>query len=273
MSPKAILVSSSVGLSALGLLWAALAVRGEREPKEPKSLPKPATVRRAPAPEAPTEPYAAVAYRPAAPRVASAPEAEGDYRVIEERVRRLEEKLLALETKRTALSTSNQDLERQLSERAAELSARAMAEWRIRMWESLLGLSDTQKRALLELWTAWGKEDGGRPAGPDTWLSRESELRSRLSVEQTAKLHVSAVTQSQQLWGNLGRSIGSMVGASADEATRYQQLLGDFRAPNAMLLPEGYGADWPGMLREGASRLQPVLSSDQMAKLGRFMPK
>jgi len=273
MSPKAILVSISVGFCAVGLLWASLAVRGEREPKEPQSSLKPQAVRRAPASEIPAEPYSAVSYRPAASRVAPAPKADGDYRVIEDRVRRLEEKLSSLETKRNALSSSNQDLERQLNERAAELSARAMAEWRIRMWETLLGLSETQKRALLDLWTAWGKEDGGRPAGADTWLSRESELRSRLSVEQTAKLHVSAVTQSQQLWGNLGRTIGSMVGASADDATRFQQLLGDFRVPNAMLLPEGYGADWPGMLRDGAGRLQPVLSSDQMAKLSRFIPK
>jgi hypothetical protein len=52
---------------------------------------------------------------------------------------------------------------------------------------------------------------------------------------------------------------------------RLQQTLGDFRPANAMLLPEGYGADWPGMMREAGGRLQPVLSADQMAKLKNFI--
>jgi hypothetical protein len=38
-----------------------------------------------------------------------------------------------------------------------------------------------------------------------------------------------------------------------------------------MLLPEGYGADWGGLMREGASRLQPLLSQDQLTKLGRYV--
>jgi hypothetical protein len=92
-------------------------------------------------------------------------------------------------------------------------------------------------------------------------------------VEQAAKLHNSAVSQSQQMWRYLGTSIGSMVGASREESLRFQQVLGDYRAPNVMLLPEGHGADWPGMMQEGTSRLQPVLSSDQMAKLSRFIQK
>jgi len=61
--------------------------------------------------------------------------------------------------------------------------------------------------------------------------------------------------------------------ASKDEQTKFQQTLGDYRAPNTMLLPEGYGADWPGLMREGSSRLQPLLSADQTAKLSRFVQK
>ncbi|MBI3858082.1 MAG: hypothetical protein HY293_20570, partial [Planctomycetes bacterium] len=153
----------------------------------------------------------------------------------------------------------------------AEFSARNMAEWRVRNWEQLLGLSETQKQSLIELCTRWAREDAGRLPSRDAWLQREVDLRSRLSAEQSAKLHDTASTQSQQMWGYLGKSIGSMVGASREEQVRFQQTLGDWRAPNTMLLPEGYGADWAGMMREGSTRLQPVLSADQMAKLGRYV--
>jgi hypothetical protein len=64
--------------------------------------------------------------------------------------------------------------------------------------------------------------------------------------------------------------VGSMVGASKDEVSRFQQTLGDWRPDGAMLLPEGYGADWSGLLREGTSRLQSVLTPEQMAKLARY---
>jgi hypothetical protein len=72
------------------------------------------------------------------------------------------------------------------------------------------------------------------------------------------------------MWNMLGRSLGSMIGASKDEMTRFQQTLGDFRPDNTMLLAEGHGADWPGMMKEGTSRLQPLLTAEQMAKLTRF---
>jgi hypothetical protein len=272
MSPKTILISVPVGVSALGLLWAALAVRGEPELNGARPAPGSGAARRSdprPTPaELPREPLSAITY--SAPSV---PAGGGEYPLIEDRIRKMEEKLLALETQKAALSGSNQDIERQINEKNAEMSARTLAEWRVRAWEGLLGLTETQKQSLIDLCTQWGREDAGHLAGRDTWLARESELRSRLSVEQSAKLHESTVTQSQQMWSYLGKSIGSMVGASKDETLRFQQVLGDYRVPSTMLLPEGYGADWPGMLREGSARLQSVFSSDQVAKLGRFIQK
>jgi hypothetical protein len=272
MSRKTILVSAPLGLGALVLLWAAMAARGEPEQKPARSVPKPTVKRSAPmdvsaAVEAPA-PARALSPAPAAPV-----EGGGEYAVINDRIRKMEEKLLELEAKRNTLAGGNQELERQLMERQAELSARTMAEWRVRTLEQMLGLSATQKQALLDLWTGWVKKDAGRPADRETWLQRETDVRAQLSVEQQARLHDNAATQSQQMWANLGRSIGSMVGASKDEQTRYQQTLGDYRAPNAMLLPEGYGADWPGMMRDASGRLRPMLSADQLAKLDRFVQK
>lgn len=270
MSLKTMLVSSGVGFGALGLLWAAWAVRGVPAPAPAKSAAKKTAARRPLDVEPPLE---STRDMPSADRTAPAASGGGEYTVIEERLLKMEEKLLTLETKRSSLAGANQELERQIIAKNTALSARTMAEWRVRNWEQLLGLSETQKQTLIDLCTEWGREDAGRPASRDTWLSRESDLRSRLSVEQAAKLHNTAVTQSQQMWNYLGGAIGGMIGASKEDSLRFQQVLGDYRAPNVMLLPEGHGADWPGMMREGSSRLQPVLSSDQMAKLSRFIQK
>jgi hypothetical protein len=273
MSPKTILISALVGFCALGLLWAALTVRGEPELKKAKPPSKAGAGRPAPEAASGKELLSAITYSAPASLVPAGPSGGGEYPIIEERIRKMEERLGTLEARKAALSGSNQDLERQLVEKNAEMLARAMAEGRVRGWEALLGLSETQKQLLIDLCMQWGREDAGHPADRETWLLRESELRSRLSVEQAAKLHESSVTQGQQMWGYLGRSIGGMIGASRDETIRFQQVLADFRVPSSMLLPEGYGADWPGMLREGASRLQPLLSSDQMAKLSRFIQR
>ena len=273
MSPRMILISSLVGFGALGLLWTAMAVRSEPAPVAAKPSARKKTAARTVPVDPASEATSAIPLEPTAPLAAPAPEGGADFRLIEERVRKMEEKLLALETKRTALTASNQELERKVAERNAEFLARNQAEWRVRSWEQLLGLTETQKAALTDLVTQWGRDDAGRQASRDVWLSRESELRSRLSVEQASRLQSTSTTQSLQMWSYLGRSIGSMVGATKEESTRFQQVLGDYRAPNAMLLPEAHGADWPGMMREGASRLETVLSTDQMAKLTRFIQR
>jgi hypothetical protein len=201
---------------------------------------------------------------------AAAPSSGGLDDVIQQRIRNMEERLLTMETRRTALADANQELERRIIEKNAGLLAQVMAEARVRGWEQLLGLSETQKQSLLDWCQSW---ETGRIAGRDVWLSREPELRARLSVEQAARLHDTAVAQSQQLWSHFTRSIGGMVGATRDESVRFQQLLGDYAPPASMLLPEAYGADWPGMVREGSNRLQSVLSPDQLTKLNRFAPK
>ncbi len=270
MSRKTVLISAPLGLGALVLLWVAMSARGEPESRPARPVVKPVTAIRS----APAELSATVGTPAPASSLPPAPaEGGGEYTVINERIRKMEEKLLALETKRNTLAGGNQELERQLAEKQGELSARTMAEWRVRTLEQQLDLNSTQKQALIDLWAGWAKKDGGRPADRETWLQREAEVRSQLSVEQAARLHENAATQSQQMWANLGRSIGSMVGASKEDQTRYQQTLGDYRAPNAMLLPEGYGADWPGMMREALGRLRPMLSADQVAKLDRFVQR
>lgn len=269
MSRKTLLLSAPLGLGALVLLWAAVSARGDQESKPARAERRPAAAARTAPPTSgiPSEFPAAASYvAPAAP----APAGTGEYAVIEGRIRRMEEKLLALEAKRDALAAANQELEKEIGERNAEATARQQAEWRVRQWEQLLGLTETQKQALMELWTAWIKADGGRPPSKETWQTREGEIRSRLTVEQASRLHDSAAKQSEAMWNHLGRTLGSMAGAPKEDHTRFQQTLGAWRAPEAMLLPEGHGADWPGLMREGTARLQSVLSSDQVARLNRY---
>ena len=268
MSRKTILLSAPLGLGALVLVWAALSARGPEvaKPERPE--------RKAPAPHrAPPAQGAAPVRESALAPTPATPSSGGEYAVIEERIRLMEAKMASLEAKRDELTASNQDLERQVHERAFEASARNQAEWRVRAWEQMLGLSETQRQALMDLWTAWMKSDAGRPQIRETWLTRESEIRSRLSVEQAAKLHDNAAIQSQSIWNHLGRTLGSMIGASKEDQTRFQQTLGGWQAPSAMLLPEGHGADWPGLMREGATRLQPMLTSDQSARLNKVVTR
>jgi len=268
MSRKTILVSAPLGLGALVLLWAALAARGEHETKPVPGKPIVKTVK--PTATAEGMAFADAPARPAAPKTAAPAASDGEFSVIEERIRLMEQKLLALEAKRAELTSSNQDLERQITDKQTEASSRMLGEWRVRQWEQLLGLTETQKQSLIELCTRWAKEDGGRPAARETWLQREDDLRARLSVEQAGRLNESAAKQSQLQWNNLGRSLGSMIGANKDEILRYQQTLGDWRPDGGMLLPEGHGADWTGLMKEGTNRLQSVLTPDQLSKLKSF---
>lgn len=272
MSRKTILVSAPLGLGALVLLWAAVSARGDQESRLARPERKPAAA----APK--LSPAGVGTAIPGAPPAASfvappAPSESGEYAVIEARIRAMEERLVALQSKRDDLSVANQDLERQIGERNAEYQARTQAEWRVRQWEQLLGLTETQKQGLLDLWTQWLKADAGRPAGRETWQSREGELRSRLTAEQAARLHDSAAKQSELMWNHLGRSLAGMAGAPKEDHARFQQTLGAWRAPESMLLPEGHGADWPGMMREGTTRLQSVLSPEQMTKLNRYVQR
>ena len=269
MSRKTMVVLAPLGLGSLVLLWAAAAGRGHPEATPARAERKPATVSLAAARTVPPLETPALASDAAA--AASAPSAGAEFSVIESRIRLMEEKLVALEARREALASANRDLEKQIGEKTAEYGAKSQAEWRIRPWEQLLGLTETQKQSLLDLWTQWVKSDAGRPQGKETWQSREGEIRSRLSVEQAAKLHDSAAKQSELMWNHLGRTLAGMAGAPREEYNRFQQTLGTWRAPESMLLPEAHGADWPVLMREGIGRLQSILSADQMAKLSKYV--
>ncbi len=260
MSKKALLVSAPLVLGALLVLWAAVSVRSATESAPP--VPKKKPVLKAPL----LEPVAE-----AAAATPSTPPATGTDALILDRIRRMEERLQSLETRKQTLARSNEEMERKVSEKAVEASVHMMAEWRVRAWEQLLRLTETQKQALMEIFARWQREDTGKPASRETWLARESELRSRLSVEQAATLQASAIAGCRQQWSALGQTIGGMVGASTEDQARFRQSLGDYIAPNAMLLPEAHGWDWPGMLREGAGRLRPGLTSDQLTRLDRFV--
>jgi hypothetical protein len=272
MSRRTILGSALVGLGGVALLWAALAARAEPEPKAACAVPKRPKARKGdPSSEAPAP---AQDFSPPPAAALTAPIEIGDGNAaVRERIRRMEDRLLELELRRNALTEGNQGLERQIQTKSAEALAGRMAEWRVRPLEFLLGLSDAQKQSLLELWTKWLKEDAGRPVGRETWHSREVDLRARLSVEQASKLQENVSAQSRQMWTNLGATIGGMIGASREDQSRFQQMLGDYRAPNSMLLPEGYGADWPGMLKDASGRLRPALSPELSAKLDRFIQR
>lgn len=271
MPRKPLLIGAPIGLGVLVLAGAAMMSRGEPEAKPKRSAPRsPAAAPKAEPIDAPASSVPADAPFLAAP----SPSGESpENALIRERIRLLEERLLALQARRDAMVASNQDLEQQIAVRSAEQSARTTAEWRVRAWEQMLGLSETQRQRLIDLCAGWARDDAARPPGRDTWLKRETDLRSLLSVEQAAKLHDTAAQQSESQWKHLGRTIAGMIGAPKEDYPRYQQALGDYRAPNTMLLPEGYGADWNGLMREGSSRLQPMLSADQLAKLNRFVTK
>jgi len=271
MARKTTWIPVLVGLGAALLIWIAVAERSEPETPPPREHPKArkAEVPSAAAPEAALPPAPAALATPATSPVAG----EEDYPLLRERIRRLEERARDLEARRGGLVAANQELERQAREKGAEATAGAMATWRVRMLESLLSLTPDQKQMLTELWTTWLKEDAGGPPSRDTWLVREGDLRARLSVEQMAKLHDSVSTQSRQIWSMMGNSLGSILGASREDQIRFQQTLGSFPLSNSMLLPEPYGADWPGMMKEAAARLRSGLSADQTAKLDRALQR
>ncbi len=264
MSWKVIRVTVPIGVGAVALAWAAVATRA---PEPPPAKPARAAAKPAPRPAAGVPaplPAPPVSREPDLPPLV---ETGGEYAVIEGRVRAMEERARELEARRTQLTASNQDLEKQVNEKVMSASWRAMAEMRIKPWEALLGLTESQKQSLLDLATQWQREDGGKLRDKDTWLSREADVRSRLSVEQAGKLHDSVTAQSQKQWAHMGQTLGMIVGASKEDQTRFQQSLGEFPAPNLMLLPEAYGADWYGQLREVTSQLKPMLSSDQLTRL------
>jgi hypothetical protein len=187
-----------------------------------------------------------------------------------DRVRKLEDRLRELEAKKEGLVASNRDLEKQVTEKAVDLTARSMAEWRVRSWEMILGLNEAQKQSLVRLMTQWGQGDAGRPADSDAWLARETEVRSLLTVEQSAKLHESLTSQAQVMWASMGRTLGSMIGAGKEEQIRLQQSLGDYWPAPSAILPEAHASDWNGLLRDAMSRVKPALTPEQTARLDKL---
>ncbi len=264
--PRKTILIAAPAVGALLIGWAAFAAR-----PDPGSAPapRPAPVgRKSAAPAAAFEGPAPSATRQARPD--AAPPSSPETAVIQERVRKMEERLQELEARRDALTADNQDLQKQVTEKWAEASARSTAEWRVKSWEAMLGLNESQKQSLTALWTKWAREDAGRPAGRESWGPREAELRAQLTVEQAAKLHATSAAQAAQMWSMMGRSLGGMVGVTKDEQVRLQQSLGDLRIPGDMLLPEAHGGDWPGLLREASARARPLLTPEQTARLEKF---
>src|SRR5438477_7032388 len=139
MSKKAILVIAPALLGIPIIFWTALATRGEGEPAVVKP-PKPVGVRKAPPPREPSENPVSVVPTEGDVRPSSL-SVSPETAAIQERVRRMEERVRELEAKRDLLAADNKDLEKQVAEKWAETSARSMAEWRVKAWESLLGLS------------------------------------------------------------------------------------------------------------------------------------
>jgi hypothetical protein len=262
-----------VGAVALALGILAFATRrpgGAETPPGPKPATRPVGGG-APA----SEPEEALGAAPLSPQDAHGLPALGgpvspETAAIQERVRRLEDRLRELDARRDGLVASNRDLEKQVTEKYADLSARSMAEWRVKSWETMLGLDEAQKQGLVRLMTQWGQQDAGRPADADTWLAREADIRSLLSVEQAAKLHESVLSQSQGMWANMGRTLGGMIGAAKDEQVRLQQSLGGYWPASNALLPEAHASDWNGLLREAMSRVKPTLTPEQTARLDKL---
>jgi hypothetical protein len=271
ISARLLIAAAALGLGIV--VWAARGGHGPEPAPRPRIAPAPAAPKaRAPGPPPSAEAESRISVEAPVERPLPAPSGavSPETAVIQERVRKMEERFRELEARRDALRVSNRDLEAQVAEKGAEASARAMAEWRVRAWESLLGLNETQKQSLLELWTRWGRQDAGRPADAATWLDREADLRSRLTTEQAARLSEQSAAAAQKMWTSLGPTLGSVAGGGKDEQSRLQQLLGDFRPAADMLLPEAHGADWSGLMHEATSRVKPSLTPEQTARLDRM---
>lgn len=262
----------AAGVGGAILVLAAVALRGDAEeaprPKRRASRDsKPVKERR----ERTEAPIARSPER-ALPRTSGeAPAGTIDLSVVRARVEAMEARLRELEARRDLLKTENENLTREITERSAQARARSTAEWRVRSWAKLLGLTESQKDELKQLWTRWALEDLSNPPSASTWLGRESELRSRLSSEQSLKLHDSTATQSSRKWSYMGRTLGRVAGAPKEDYDRLQQSIGEFSIPDITLLPEAHGADWKGMLNRAAERMRPVLTPDQAAKLDQYV--
>jgi len=273
VTKKTIAFAAPAGLALL--VWAAVAARPDGAPDPAPPLRRAAPVRpvaAVPLPEREDEIAVAPAerVRPAAPRTSPAATVSPETAAIQGRVEILEVRLRELEARRDELAASNKEMDKQIAEKMAEASAKGIADWRVKQLDAVVGLSETQKQGLLALWTQWSKEDAGRAGDPAAWVAREGEIRSRLTAEQSAKLHESASGQAQKMWSRMGATLGSVIGAPKDEQARLQQSLGDYRPAGDLLLPEAHGADWNGLMRDALGRLRPSMTPEQTARLDKM---
>lgn len=141
------------------------------------------------------------------------------------------------------------------------------AEARVRSLDTLLDLSPSQEESLTSLWSDWLRQDAGRRAPRATWLSRESDFKSRLTPEQADLLHVRMVTRTRQSWSSIGGLVAGLVGASPHQQAQFPQSLGEPSIPAVLLLPEAHDADGPGLLRQAGARLDRLLSPQQKSRL------
>lgn len=270
MATKSVVVGAAVGSGGLLLLWLALSVR-----QVPAIPPAPATLGSRGTQILQTAQLAQELAAPGAPLAPAAVPSPGSPAAqmgpLLDRIRKMEERLLLLESKRLELLSGNQSLEREIVAKQSQALARTRAEWRLQAWQSLLGLSATQVDSLRTLLMSWTTADQGQTADQALWMAREGDLRSQLSVEQAGKLHDAVVHQTQTIWGSLGQTIGRSIGASSEDQVRFQQALGAYAAPSAMLLSEAHGGQWNALTAEAATRIRPLLSGDQVALLDKYL--
>ncbi len=268
MSSRKLVLGAPAAAGLVILVWALVSAREERPAAAPVRAPRPAPAPPEPRAERRDPSPAPSAARPA--KAAETPSPGGIEAAVQSRVSELEDRLRALEARRDALAAENRDLEKQASERYAQAGALSTAQWRVRAWEKLLGLTEGQKKEVLDLATGWAKEDAGGRASREAWGVRENELRARLTSEQAARLAQNVASTAAGQWRVMGQAIGQYAGLPSSEHVRVQQALGDFRLPDTALLQEAHGADWGGIFREAASRARPLLTPEQAARLDRY---
>lgn len=264
MSRKALALGAPLALGGLVLAWALGSAREEPAPTKKK------TARARTSDVLPMAVPEEVGFTAPSPTTPAAAASTADL-AIRARIRELERRLADLEARRDLLEVENGDLEKEIAAKQVHAAALAMAQARVRSWEKLLNLNETQKREILDLATNWAKEDHDGRASRETWGSREADLRARLSSEQAARLGESVITMAAQQWRFMGQTIGAYAGLPGGEHARLQQVVGDFRAPSNPLLQEAHGLDWAGLLREAAARARPLLTTEQVARVEKHM--
>ena len=203
-------------------------------------------------------------------------------KTVEGRIRELETHLTSLEKRAAAAREENVQLAKKIAvaERARERDARTWAVSWVKQYATPAGLSAERCAELIELWVEWFQADTAQRPSLETWRVRESELKKRLTVEETAKLagevrrgQETVVHESVEKFVKQAQ-IDSKRGAAFEEQVKDRIPIQD-----DILLPAAHPkerVDWRavyGAVRRSLLELDGVLSDEERARLETLVEK